>query len=711
MMTARYDSHVTAWVKHHARHLSRKAIADGYKPSKLHEYTDCGGNPTHWRIRLKNPDTGDKWIRPLMRTGAVFELKQPDYPNGTPLYRLHELVLNQHEPVLIVEGETCAEALAKMGIVATTSGAADSAAKADWSTLAGRTVFVWPDHDEAGQRYAESVKLALEAINCEVTLIDVAAIDLPLKGDCVDWLKAHPNATAADILALPKTDPAESTESDDQGLVEAETPTAPPEPLPELPDVLPFDYAYLPGGLRGFVQDISERMQCPPDFAAVGAFVMMATIIGRKVGIRPMRRNDWTVIPNLWGAVVGNSGVMKSPTLSAALSPVKKLQASEYEVFNAAMALYAEQAEITKLQKTVKKAEAKKTLTKNNSADVSGLLKPDVIEDAPILKRFITNNASYEALGELLMENSNGLLVEADEIIGLLKQLDAGGQEVARSFYLTAADGDKGYTFDRILRGKGLHIPALCLSIIGGIQPGVLAEYVRQATGGGAGADGLLQRFGLMVYPDISPDWREVDRYPDSEARTAVDLLAEQLDGMSPEDMGAETDPYGGAPFLRFDDVAQELFSEWRAALEHRLRSGEEHPAIVSHLSKYRKLIPTLALINHLCDATRGAVNEAALLRAIAFGDYLESHARRIYSYATRPDIDAAKTLLKRLAGGKLPTPFKARDIYIKGWTGLETPQKAQAALDLLREYNHLSEYELDTGGRPTRMYQPRAAA
>ena len=61
-----------------------------------------------------------------------------------------------------------------------------------------------------------------------------------------------------------------------------------PEPLPALPAVLSFDYDYLPDGLRGFVSDISERMQCPPDFAAVGAFVMMATIIGRKVGIRPM---------------------------------------------------------------------------------------------------------------------------------------------------------------------------------------------------------------------------------------------------------------------------------------------------------------------------------------------------------------------------------------------------------------------------------------
>jgi hypothetical protein len=483
------------------------------------------------------------------------------------------------------------------------------------------------------------------------------------------------------------------------------TPPTPPESLPALPNVLPFDYAYLPDILREYVQDISERMQCPPDFAAVGVMVMTATIIGRKVGIRPMKHNDWTVICNLWGAVVGNSGVMKSPTLGAALAPIGKLAAAAFKVFNEDKAEYDSKAELAKVKESVNKSKAKASLKKNDKADVKSLLKSSDTDDAPILKRYKTNNASYEALGELLMENPNGLMVEADEIIGLLKQLDAGGQEVARSFYLTAADGDKPYTFDRIMRGKGLHIEALCLSIIGGIQPGVLAEYVRQATGGGAGADGLLQRFGLMVYPDISPDWKEVDRYPDSMAREAVNQLAETLDNLNPADIGAEVDPYGGVPFLHFDNAAQRLFSEWRAALETRLRSGEEHPAIVSHLSKFRKLIPSLALINHLCDSRHGAVSEAALLRAITFSEYLESHAQRIYSYATRPDIDAAKTLLKRLASGKLPSPFKTREIYQKGWAGLESPSKAQSAIDLLLEYHHLSEDEITTGGRPTKHY------
>ncbi|TBR14273.1 MAG: DUF3987 domain-containing protein [Rugosibacter sp.] len=677
--------------KEAAKRLARPMLDKGFKPIALHTYTSTDGSPLYYRIRCKHPDTAEKWIRPMKFIGQGYELGEPKFPDGKPLYALHRLTSNPDAVVWIAEGEPKVDALNKLGLVATTSGGATSADGADFNPLRGRTCRIWPDNDDPGKAYAGEVANILLGMGCTVSCIDVDKLGLGIGEDVIEWLAAHPEATGGDIEALP--------------MLAANSPARAehrPEPLPALPDVLPFDDAYLPDGLRAYVQDISERMQCPPDFAAVAVFVMMATIIGRKVGMRPMRQNDWTVIVNLWGAVVGNSGVMKSPTLSAGLAPVKQLQAWAYEEFNKKMADHAAQDGVAKLQATMAKAEAKAKLKKDKTADIADLLKPSAIEDEPTLKRYITNNASYEALGELLIENPNGLLVESDEIIGLLKQLDASGQEVARSFYLTAADGDKGYTFDRILRGKGLHIPALCLSIVGGIQPGVLAEYVRQATNGGAGADGLLQRFGLMVYPDISPDWQEVDRYPDTEAREAVNQLAERLDYLDPAMVGAETDKYGGVPFLRFDYAAQVLFSEWRAKLETRLRSGEEHPAIVSHLSKYRKLIPSLALINHLCDDGRGAVTKTALLRAIAFSEYLESHARRIYSYATRPDIDAAKTLLNKLSTEKLATPFKTRDIYRAGWTGLETPAKAQSAISLLQEYGHLTAEELDTGGRST---------
>ncbi len=195
-----------------------------------------------------------------------------------------------------------------------------------------------------------------------------------------------------------------------------------PEPLPSLPNVDEFNYLFLPNALRGYVKDISERMQCPPDFAAVGILVMIAAIIGRKVGIRPMRYNDWTVVLNLWGAIIGNSGILKSPTLGEVLSSIKKLHASAFEEFNTAKAEYEINAELVKIQKSVDKSKVRKELKNENSAGALKILKPDEDpsdpEEPPILKRYMTNNATYEVLGEMLIENPNGLLIEADELIG-----------------------------------------------------------------------------------------------------------------------------------------------------------------------------------------------------------------------------------------------------------------------------------------------------
>lgn len=480
-----------------------------------------------------------------------------------------------------------------------------------------------------------------------------------------------------------------------------------PEPLPELPEVAPFDYDFLPEAIRGYVRDISERMQCPSDFAAVNTYLMLSTLIGCKIGIMPKRRDNWIVVPNLWGATIGGSGLMKSPNRGEALKPIKQLQrdlTKEIEETNRDAINGHTMAE---MRSSAIMAKAKKEIKKNPNADINELLKAAAMDDAPVTQkapRFITNNATVEALGQLIIENPNGILYEADELIGLLKNLDKQGQEGARAFYLTAADGNQSYTIDRIMRGTNLHIESACLSIIGGIQPGVLGEYVREALSGGAGADGLLQRFGLMVYPDISPNYEYIDRFPDKQARETVNDLVKKLHNLDVQAI-ATIGEYNKTPYLQFDDAAQEIFIEWISKHETRLRSGDDHPAIVSHLSKYRKLVPALALINHLSDDTNESkVTESALLRALAYSEYLESHARRIYSYGTQPSIDAAKIILSKLKKGKLSDPFTARDIYRKCWTGIDTPNKAEAAINVLLDYTHLTKVETFTEGRPTTL-------
>src|SRR5262249_9413660 len=82
---------------------------------------------------------------------------------------------------------------------------------------------------------------------------------------------------------------------------------------------------------------------------------------------------------------------------------------------------------------------------------------------------------------------------------------------------------------------------------------------------------------------------------------------------------------------FHFDEAALADFEEFRAELERRVRSGELSPAFEGHIAKYRKLVPALALINHIADNGDGPVAQKSLLRALAFVTYLESHARRVY--------------------------------------------------------------------------------
>lgn len=201
-----------------ARRLAARELASGYQPEALHAYQHPDGSPAFWVIRLKHPD-GQKWMRPMMPTRDGYALGRPEAPEaGTLLYRLPD-VLAATGTVWLVEGEKCADTLHKLGLTVTTTGSASSFKGADLAPLAGRHVTVWPDNDKAGRKYADEMSARLIALGCTVEWVDVEALELDEKDDCVDWLAAHPGATAADVEALARV--------------------APPLPAPELHDEAP----------------------------------------------------------------------------------------------------------------------------------------------------------------------------------------------------------------------------------------------------------------------------------------------------------------------------------------------------------------------------------------------------------------------------------------------------------------------------------------
>lgn len=475
-----------------------------------------------------------------------------------------------------------------------------------------------------------------------------------------------------------------------------------PQPLPDaLPAVMAFDDELLPTSLRPWIMDIAERVQCPPDFPAVAAMVGLAAIVGRKIGIRPKRYDDWLVVPNLWGGVIGRPGIMKTPALLEPLKPLHRLEIDAEAAFNGAMSEYKAATLVAKERRKVGQEQIRTAIkSKLDAGSLAAALVTDEVR-APVKHRYLTNDPTVEKLGELLNENPNGLLVYRDELVGLLRSLDREGQEGARSFYLEAWNGNGPYTYDRIGRGT-LRIEAAIVSIIGGIQPGPLSEYLRSAAAGGAGDDGLLQRFQLAVWPDVNRAWVNVDRWPDREAKNRAYEVYKFLDALVAEQVGAQRDERDpdATPHLRFSSEAQDLFDEWRTRLEAKVRSGEEHPAIEAHLAKYRSLIPSLALLIHLADNDGGPVEITALQRAIRWGEYLESHARRIFSQAIRADVAAASALARHVLAGDLQNGFALRDVYRPAWSGLASREEALAAVAVLTDLGWLQQVKEHTEGR-----------
>jgi putative DNA primase/helicase len=494
--------------------------------------------------------------------------------------------------------------------------------------------------------------------------------------------------------------------------------TGPWEPLQPLPALLPevpmLPSTMLPDGLKGWVEDIAERAQVPLEYVAIPALIGLAAVVGRRIGIYPKQQDDWLVIPNLWGAIVGRSGLLKTPTLQQALKPLDRLAMGAIDAYAAAEERAEGQrvsldAQIAGVKEALKKAAKDNKSCEEHEARLA-TLQAQREDLGGHLRRFKTNDTTIAKLGELLRDNPDGLLFFRDELSGWLSSLSQEGREGDREFFLETWNGDGNYTFDRIGRGS-IYVKGLCLSIVGGIQPGKLLRYVHEACEGGIGDDGLLQRFQLLVWPEPPRGFNNIDRWPYREERDRAYSLYERLADLDPETIGATSTGYTSIPALRFTPDAQELFDTWRGELETRVRSGAiNSPAFESHLAKYRSLMPSLALLFHLLDRVEECGGMGVSLRcaqlAAEWCDFLEAHARKVYAGVLNKDLQAAHAIKAKIEEEAISTGQSPRDIYRAQWSLLRTPEDVYGGLGALERHGwvRVTEVRGPKGGRSTEV-------
>ena len=100
-----------------ARRLASEKLVQGYKPEGLFPWTDEEGKILYYRIRIKHPVTGDKWIRPMHLKGSRYHLGEPTLGGKKPLYNLPQIIQQRTETIWIVEGEPKVERLKALGIL------------------------------------------------------------------------------------------------------------------------------------------------------------------------------------------------------------------------------------------------------------------------------------------------------------------------------------------------------------------------------------------------------------------------------------------------------------------------------------------------------------------------------------------------------------------------------------------------------------------
>lgn len=315
----------------------------------------------------------------------------------------------------------------------------------------------------------------------------------------------------------------------------------------------------VPPMLERVIRSEARRKGAPEAFATISTITAIGAAIGADVRVQVRQHDDtWNEATNLWSVVVADPGSAKSPIISAAVKPLKKVDAQWVRV---------DQAAYDKWYAASRK--------KGKDAPDPG---PE-----PRIRRAIVDDVTSEKQIRIFRDNPRGVLRTPDELAGLLGgfgQYKSGGG-ADREHFLRSFDGDT-ITADRVGSGT-ITASRASLSVLASTQPDRLRDLVKNL-----GADGLLQRF-LVVLHD-GRDREGLDEEPDREAATWYENVIQRLTSAG----DTFTDP------LRLNPEAGKIL----AAAEKQIKLLRNIPGastqLKGHIEKWGKLLPRLILIVHV---------------------------------------------------------------------------------------------------------------
>ncbi len=656
--------------------------------SHVWTYTDQDGCPVGLIARWDKP--GGKDIRPISRidSGDTSSWVLGGMPAPRPLYALTELAAA--ECVYVCEGEKAADAVRSVGLTATTSPhGSQSAAKADWSPLAGKRVVILPDADEAGAAYAQHVARLLASLEppAMVEVADVGDEGMALaEGEDIADAVAHRRAAGdsdqtirAWIESLATTPP----DTDDELSVSAPSATTGVRaPMPT--------WAF-PEPVRSFIEQGAVAIGCDPSYIALPLLSSLAAAIGNTRRIELKR--GWTEPAIVWSAIVGESGTAKTPAFDLALSPARRRQA-------AALVQHQNATETYNLEKLhFDKAMAAWKRSKRDQGD------PPPEPKAPQGQRFIVGDTTVEALAPLLLANPRGLLVARDELAGWFGSFDryAGGKGGTDAANWLSMHTAQPVVVDRKWSNPSMiYVPQASVSICGGIQPGILKRTFDQEHRD----SGLAARVLLAKPLRTAKQWTEACIDPDTE-----EAVRAVMDRLYDVPMQTNADNVPEAVILPLTAAAKAVWIEFYNA--HAREQVELESELSSAWSKLESYTARFALVIHMArwaadDSTLESshqVDQGSIVSAIALTSWFGQEARRVYAEIDETDEQgqhrrALEAILRQ--GGS---------VSVRDWQRQRSLKSTDDSLRELAQFAEAGWGRFETkapsgkGGRPSKLF------
>jgi hypothetical protein len=453
----------------------------------------------------------------------------------------------------------------------------------------------------------------------------------------------------------------------------------------ELAEPPKFPVGALPDTFKAFVVDRAERLGVKPELIAMPALAACAAALDDRVVVQ-VRRYDqqWVESARLWVAVIEEPGGKKTPAISAAVSPLRNIEAAWRSDYAPAFLQY--QIDMERYKSKLKERGS----NPHAAQELLDLREPT----KPPERRLIVTDTTTEALAKILAENPAGVLGIFDELAHLLGSFDAyrGGKGAGRdrAIWLELYNGG-ARAIDRVTSGH-LHIPNWSASIVGGIQPDRMRKLAKDLS-----EDGLLQRF-IPVFgsgPGIGID-KPADMIADQHYRDMLRAMTE----LQPQRITLSPDAH---------EVRERLINRIDALLKHPNTLG----ALKNHLSKWEALFVRLLLtihaifcvpcLNPLMDTVDGWT--ARRVEALML-DYLLPNAMRFYAefYGRDEHVQHACWVAGHILAHRLPVISK-RDVGRANHALRDDDQALGRAMSFLESAGWLVPLVNNEHKRPSRWW------